>query len=128
MSRRFGRSALLVTLAVATAPLGCQQEGPPVAMPTARPANPEQAIGKVLDAWHAAAARTHRSEPEARDPDRPAQAAVPQLHVMLTRTLGDAQHARFVGFCVGFLAPGKRHITARQALGCAFEVQVHNIE
>lgn len=78
--------------------------------------------------WHAAAARTHRSEPEARDPDRPAQAAVPQLHVMLTRTLGDAQHARFVGFCVGFLAPGKRHITARQALGCAFEVQVHNIE
>lgn len=57
MPRRFGRSALFVTLAAALAPLGCQQEGPPVAMPTARPANPEQTIGKVLDAWHAAAAR-----------------------------------------------------------------------
>ncbi|MBL8612365.1 MAG: serine hydrolase [Myxococcales bacterium] len=57
MVRRFGRSALVVSLAAAFAPLGCQQEGPPVAMPTGRPAHPEQVIGKVLDGWHAAAAR-----------------------------------------------------------------------
>jgi hypothetical protein len=53
---------------------------------------------------------------------------VKRLQALPTTGLTAAQHARHVGFVVGFSGRGKPDSKTRQALGFALEVQVQNIE
>jgi hypothetical protein len=57
-----------------------------------------------------------------------AQAAVTKLQALPTTGLSAALHDQIVGFALGFSAPGRRVMKARQALGFALEVQVQRVE